>query len=158
MANGTLKIRIAGSDDGERLREMMGFLVPNDIDTPAGVAADRYRQMMTHPGLTVFLAEIDHETVGTCTLLVVPNLSRGGAPFALIENVVTHPDYRSSGIGAKVMEAAIERAWADGCYKIMLMSGEANQAAHRFYERIGFEKRKTGFEIRAPGYPPRSLV
>lgn len=158
MTDDTLKIRVAGKDDGGRLRDMMKILVPDDIEFPPGETAERYQQMMAHPGLTVFLAEIGQRTVGTCTLLVVPNLSRGGAPFALIENVVTHPGFRSSGIGAKVMEAAIDRAWADGCYKIMLMSGEGNLAAHRFYERIGFEKRKTGFEIRAPGYPPRSLV
>ena len=90
--------------------------------------------------------------VATCTLVVVPNLTRRCAPYALIENVVTHTDFRQLGFGQKVLAAAIDAAWAKGCYKIMLLTGSTEPATLSFYRRAGFEATKTGFQIRAPGF------
>ncbi|MET1415527.1 GNAT family N-acetyltransferase [Roseibium sp. HPY-6] len=53
------------------------------------------------------------------------------------------------------MTAAIDLCWAAGCFKIMLLSGEQNTKAHAFYERLGFKRSKTGFDLRKLGYAPR---
>jgi hypothetical protein len=45
--------------------------------------------MLAHPGLTILLALLDGKAVATITVIVVPNLTRGCAPYALLENVVT---------------------------------------------------------------------
>jgi GNAT superfamily N-acetyltransferase len=78
----------------------------------------------------------------------VPNLTRGGAPYALIENVVTHADHRKKGYAAAVIGRAVEEAWKAGCYKVMLLTGSKNPATLRFYENCGFVQDKTGYQIR----------
>jgi GNAT superfamily N-acetyltransferase len=78
--------------------------------------------------------------VSTCTLAVVPNLTRGCRPFGVIENVVTRADRRRCGCGRAVLRHALARAWDRGCYKVMLMTGRRNEATYRFYESAGFDR------------------
>ncbi|MCL2697784.1 MAG: GNAT family N-acetyltransferase [Oscillospiraceae bacterium] len=86
----------------------------------------------------VLLIEADGKPVTTCVLIIVPNLTRGARPYALIENVVTHPDARKKGYGKAVLDYAKEIATALGCYKIMLMTGRKDEATLRFYENCGY--------------------
>jgi GNAT superfamily N-acetyltransferase len=104
-----------------------------------------------YPGSAVFVAWIGDALVATCTLVVAPNLTRAGAPFALIENVVTASSFRRHGHGRAVLDAAINASWRAGCYKVMLLTGSQNPATLRFYQQVGFEQSKTGFQIRRPG-------
>ena len=55
-----------------------------------------------------------------------------------------------------VIRGVGDKAFSAGCFKVMLLSGSANKDAHRFYENLGFTTSKTGFELRAPGYPARN--
>ena len=99
--------------------------------------------------VTVFIADSDGLVAATCTLAVVPNLTWSGRPYAVIENVVTHPDHRRKGLGQAVLTAACGHAWAAGCYKITLSTGSSDEATLRFYESAGFTRNaKTFFEMR----------
>lgn len=148
-------IRPAGSQDFAGLRELLRHLIEEDHPASEELQQHTFDTMLRHPGLTVLLAVIDGAPVATCTLAVIPNLTRGCASYAQIENVVTHRAWRGRGIGRRLMREAIETAFADGCFKVMLMSGATNNEAHRFYDELGFTRTKTAFELRAPGYPPR---
>ncbi|MEO1364479.1 MAG: GNAT family N-acetyltransferase [Pseudomonadota bacterium] len=82
------------------------------------------------------------------TLHILPNMTQGGRPYALIENVVTHAEHRGAGHGRQVMEAAVAAAWAADCYKIMLLTGQTAQA-RGFYEALGFSAdEKWGMTLR----------
>lgn len=105
-------------------------------------------QLRRYEGSVVLVGVIGDAPVTTCTLVVIPNLTRGAKPYALIENVVTHADHRGAGFGRAVLDAAVERAWDAGCYKVMLMTGSKNPATLAFYEAAGFEQSKTGFQVR----------
>lgn len=91
--------------------------------------------------------------VTTCTLVVVPNLTRGATPYALIENVATAAGHQRRGYGAALLRYAASRAFAEGCYKVMLMTGSKDPSILRFYKNAGFEQSKTGFQMRAPELP-----
>ncbi len=43
--------------------------------------------MLEQPGRTLLVADSDGEIVGTADLLIVPNLMRRGAPWAILETV-----------------------------------------------------------------------
>jgi GNAT superfamily N-acetyltransferase len=83
--------------------------------------------------------------VATATLVVVPNIGHGGRPWAIVENVVVDEPARGRGIGEMLMAHIIEQARAAGCYKVALTSRKVRTGAHRFYERIGFERSSAGF-------------
>lgn len=76
--------------------------------------------------------------VASCMIMVIPNLTRGCRPYAIIENVVTHAEHRNRGWGKAVLRHALAHAWAQGCYKVMLQTGRKDAAITRFYEGAGF--------------------
>ena len=59
----------------------------------------------------------------------------------MIENVISHPDYRRKGYGKAVIKKVVNFVKDKNCYKVMLLSTASNQKeiAHKFYENIGFD-------------------
>lgn len=144
----TSDIRAARLDDLDALLLLYRHLNPADPPLSRAAAEDRLRAMLAQPGMTILCVQAGEIVVATCTLIIVPNLTRGGAPYALVENVVTHPDHRQNGHGRAVIRKAIGLAFDAGCYKVMLLTGRADPTVHRFYEGCGFTQSKTGFQIR----------
>jgi hypothetical protein len=52
-----------------------------------------------YSGSSILLGLYDDAVVATCTLIIIPNLTRGGASYALIENVVTDARHWKRGYG-----------------------------------------------------------
>jgi GNAT superfamily N-acetyltransferase len=103
-------------------------------------------QLLADPRVLVFVGESEDSLVATCTLVVVPNLTRQGRPYALVENVVTARAFRRRGHGGAMLRHAVQQAWELGCYKVMLLTGSAREDTFRFYEAAGFQRGlKTGF-------------
>jgi GNAT superfamily N-acetyltransferase len=107
--------------------------------------------MLRSEGLHVFVAEQDGSLVATCYLNVIPNLTRGAAPYAILENVVTTARLRGTGLGKAVVRHALAFAWGAGCYKVMLQTGSRRPATHAFYRTCGFlDDEKFAFLARPP--------
>ena len=105
-----------------------------------------WEEITTNPLLHYFVLEHDDKIVASCTLTIIPNLTRGGRPYGLIENVVTHANYRRRGFGTSILKYSLEIAWKNKCYKVMLLTGSKDPRVYRFYEKAGFKKGiKTGF-------------
>jgi GNAT superfamily N-acetyltransferase len=105
-----------------------------------------WEEITNNPILHYFVLEHDDKMVSSCTLSMIPNLTRGGRPYGLIENVVTHVDYRRRGFGTAILRHALEIAWKNNCYKVMLLTGSKDLGIYRFYEKAGFKEGiKTGF-------------
>ncbi len=149
-----MSVRIADRQDIPQLLQLYRHLNADDADVAVGEAQERWALLKRYPGSDIFVACLDDALVATCTLVVIPNLTRGGAPYALIENVVTDAAYRKRGYGKAVLDAAIDAAWRAECYKVMLLTGSKDPATLRFYQEAGFEEGKTGFQIRR--IPPRA--
>jgi GNAT superfamily N-acetyltransferase len=97
----------------------------------------------------IAVATSNNEFVGTYALYVAPSLARSGRPFAVIENVVVHPDFRRRGVGRALLEHAVSEADKLDCYKVMLQTSNSRGANHRFYQACGFHQTKLGFEWRS---------
>jgi GNAT superfamily N-acetyltransferase len=105
--------------------------------------------------LLYFGVEIEGQLVATCTLTLIPNLTRMGRPYGLIENVVTHPGYRKQGLGTQLLQHTLAVAWKHQCYKVMLMTGSKREETLLFYEKAGFKRDiKTGFVAYPPNKTP----
>jgi GNAT superfamily N-acetyltransferase len=148
MSTHPITIRAARPDDLESLLSLYQELNSDDDLLQPDLVREKYAAILTHPGLTIFLA-LDNDTpAATTSLVVIPNLTRGGRPYALIENVVSALSHRGQGYGKAVVLHAIEAAWQAGCYKAMLLTGRTDPAIHKFYEACGFVQNKTGFQVR----------
>jgi GNAT superfamily N-acetyltransferase len=95
----------------------------------------------------ILVAEVQHLVVGVCQLVVFRHLQARGGLCAEVESVHVHPVWRGQGIGATLMEYAVAEARRLGCYRIQLTSNNARPEAHRFYERLGFERSHQGFKL-----------
>lgn len=105
-----------------------------------------WRRIMDDPGHHIIVAEEDGVIVSSCVIVVVPNLTHGQRPYALVENVVTHADYRRKGLASACLDYAKEIAVRENCYKIMLLTGSKEEGTLRFYEQAGYNRRdKTAF-------------
>jgi ribosomal protein S18 acetylase RimI-like enzyme len=145
-------IREAMENDLDGLLDLYTHLSSKDAPLPPRPqVAALWKEIVANPALTYFVAEQAGRLVATCNLTIVPNLTRGARPFGVIENVVTHPDFRRRGIAKAVLDRAIETAREAGCYKVMLLSGVSRTGAHALYEKVGFSKgTKLGFDLRLP--------
>ena len=94
----------------------------------------------------LIVCEEDGKIVSSCVCVVILNLTRNVRPYALIENVVTHPDYRKHGLASACLDYARQIAQKENCYKIMLLTGAKDEATLNFYRRAGFNSAdKTAF-------------
>jgi GNAT superfamily N-acetyltransferase len=96
----------------------------------------------------LMVAASGDKPVGTLQLTIIPGLSRRGALRGQIEAVRIHADHRGSGLGADLMRWAIDESRRRGCVLVQLTSDVSRKAAHRFYERLGFEPTHTGFKLK----------
>ena len=90
--------------------------------------------------------EMNGKIISSCVCVVIPNLTRNVRPYAFIENVVTHSDYRRKGYASQCLAYAKEIANQNNCYKMMLLTGSKDPETMQFYERAGYNRiDKTGF-------------
>ena len=144
------RVRVVRPDELDRLLDLYRHLNPEDPDIKGQKHINEiWREICADPGIFYFAIEEDGLLVSSCTLTVIRNLTRGGQPYGLIENVVTHASYRKRGYGSAVLEKALETARSNGCYKVMLMTGRKEESTLKFYEKAGFKRGlKTAFIIK----------
>jgi GNAT superfamily N-acetyltransferase len=99
-----------------------------------------WQELQENHHFSYFGAFFHQRLVSSCTLSIIPNLTRGCRPYGLIENVVTHSDFRRRGFASSVLKAALHHAWQAGCYKVMLLTGRKAESIYRFYESVGFDR------------------
>jgi GNAT superfamily N-acetyltransferase len=139
--------RITAAELPELLR-LYTFLHPEDptVDPSDQRVQRLWARILADANLRYYVAEEEKKIVATCTLTLIPNLTRGLRPYGLIENVVTDPDFRKKGFATGVLRCALDDAWRAGCYKVMLQTGSKKEETLRFYEKAGFTRGvKTGF-------------
>jgi len=123
----------------------------NTNETPVSLerAMEIWGRIETDTRIKYFVATDGDKIVSSCNIIIVPNLTRNGRPFAVIENVVTDASCRRKGIARKVMNMALDFARQNNCYKAQLLSGIKRSEAHKFYESMGFDgNSKKGFDMR----------
>lgn len=139
-------VRTIREDELEKLLTLYKHLHKDDYDASVEDYTRTWRLIQRSDLLHYFVVEKDEQLISSLILSIIPNLTRGARAIGLIENVVTHSAYRKQGIGRKIMEHAIAFAKKSNCYKVMLLSDNKRQDAHRFYESVGFRAdKKLGF-------------
>ena len=108
---------------------------------------EAFQQIEADPRHHLLVAEAGGRIMATLVLIIVPNLTHVGRPWAVIENMVVARDERGKGYGEALMRHAVEEARRAGCYKVSLTSNKRRLDAHRFYERLGFVATHEGYRL-----------
>ena len=141
-----MKIREAVFNDLTALGELLAELQPSDVPPEKDALLRVWNEILADGHYHVLLLEEEGRVVSSLCLIVIPNLTRGPRPYALIENVVTRADSRRKGYAGALIRRAVELASENNCYKVMLLTGRKDDATLRFYENCGFNRNdKTGF-------------
>ena len=130
--------REAEPGDFEDVLRLYRQLQPADPVLRDGSDKAVFGQILSTPGLHLFVLEADGAVVATTYLNVIPNLTRSASPYAVIENVVVDETFRATGLGKQIMAGTLNAAWDAGCYKAMLMTGSRDPAIHALYRACGF--------------------
>ena len=113
---------------------------------------ETWQTIQENPNLKYFGVFVGDTLVSSCTLNIIPNLTRGCRPYGVIENVVTHSDFRRQGHGQSLLKHALAVAWSDRCYKVMLLTGRKDEGTYKFYESAGFDRQtKQAFVAKPTG-------
>ena len=112
-----------------------------------------WQKALSNPRIRYFGGYAGQQLLCSCTLTVIPNLTRACRPYAVIENVVTHPEHRGQGWGKALLAHALAFAWEQRCYKAMLLTGRKDEGTLRFYERAGFDPHGKQAFVAKPGTP-----
>lgn len=132
-------IRKLAKDDLASLLSLYVYLHSSDTPLIPDTRAEDIWRSINESERSIYIGAFTGEKmVAVCNAAVILNLTRGARPYAVIENVVTHPDHRRCGFGRAVMEKVIEFCRECNCYKIMLMSDAKRTGAHAFYRSLGF--------------------
>ena len=94
----------------------------------------------------IIVNKVEDKIVSSCVCVIIPNLTRNIRPYAFIENVVTHKDYRGKGYATQCLNYAKEIAVKENCYKMMLLTGSREEKTLKFYGNAGYNSSdKTAF-------------
>ena len=128
-------IRPADPRDGAALARLIGQL---GYEATEAEVIERLALLQSE-GCPVLVAELDAAVVGCLSTSVLRVLHRP-APVGRISMMVVDEALRGRGIGAALVRAAETALAAQGCYMVEVTSHVRRTDAHRFYEKLGYEK------------------
>ena len=139
-------IREAKRDDLPGLLELYLHLHEDSLPEDPAPFQRAWERILADADHHVIVCEQDGARVSSCVCVVIPNLTRGARPYALVENVVTRADCRHRGFATACLQRAADIAKSAGCYKLMLLTGAKDEPTLNFYRRAGFnDTDKTAF-------------
>ncbi|MBP3337853.1 MAG: GNAT family N-acetyltransferase [Lachnospiraceae bacterium] len=139
-------IREARKEDLNEILELYLHLHETNIPEESEQLKNAWDKILSDNDHHLIVCEIDGKIVASCACVIIPNLTRNVRPYAFIENVVTHKDYRSNGYASMCLNYAKEIALNNNCYKMMLLTGSKDMKILEFYENAGYNSSdKTAF-------------
>ena len=139
-------VREVIENDLQELLELYLFLHEESVPDIDEHLKDMWEQIMHDENHHIIVNEKDGIIVASCVCVIIPNLTRNVSPYAFVENVVTHENYRKQGLATECLAYAKEIAVKNNCYKMMLLTGSKSQETHNFYKQAGYNSEdKTAF-------------
>lgn len=141
------RVRRAGPDD---LLAVVRLIERAPALPPDGLTEHHRRtwtRMMATSDLTVYVAQLGPEPIGTTALLVLPHLTYDCRPTGFLESMYVREDHRRRGVARQMVRRLLDDARDAGCHKVQLLSHKrhADDGAHALYRSMGFSAEAEGF-------------
>jgi len=151
VEGGTFSLRRARRGDLPRILALLADdqlgAVRESADDPAPYER-AFDAIDADPAHLLVVGELDGEVVATFQVSYIPGLSRKGSWRSQIEAVRVSGELRGQGVGALMIQWAIDQARERGCSLVQLTTDKSRVAAHRFYERLGFVASHEGMKLK----------
>ena len=139
-------VREAKHEDLNAILELYLFLHEDSIPEKDEHLRKTWMQIIQDKDHHLIVNEIDGKIISSCVCVIIPNLTMNVRPYAFVENVVTHADFRGNGYAGECLDYARKIAEKENCYKMMLLTGSKKPETLSFYEKAGFNSTdKTAF-------------
>lgn len=139
-------VREAKKEDLNEILELYLCLHEESVPKQSNYLSGTWKQILEDENHHLIVNEIDGRIVSSCVCVIIPNLTRNVRPYAFVENVVTHTDFRNQGLASECLEYAKRIAKHSNCYKMMLLTGSRKKETLDFYRRAGYNSTdKTAF-------------
>lgn len=139
-------VREVHEDELQDILELYLHLHEKAVPEMTEHLSETWRTMLLDKNHHIIVKIADERIVSSCVCVIIPNLTRNVRPYALIENVVTHVDYRGKGYATECLNYAREIAERENCYKMMLLTGSKERETLNFYKNAGYSSTdKTAF-------------
>lgn len=139
-------IREANKNDLDEILRLYLYLHEINMPKESKQLRKTWDKIIDDENHHLIIFEVDDKIVASCVCVIIPNLTRNVRPYAIIENVVTHGDYRKKGYATACLNHAKQIAKENNCYKIMLLTGSKEEGILNFYRNAGYNSLdKTAF-------------
>lgn len=139
-------VREAVREDLEQVLGLYLYLHEQSVPVLSEHLMSTWNQIVEDENHHLIVKTVENKIVSSCVCVVIPNLTRNVRPYAFVENVVTHGDYRGRGYATECLNYAKEIAVKQNCYKMMLLTGSKEQKTLEFYRKAGYNSEdKTAF-------------
>ena len=141
-----ISIREIKADELNALLELYTHLHESSVPADTEHLQKTWDEICSDKNHHIIVCEADGKIVSSCVCVIIPNLTRNVRPYAFIENVVTHADYRGKGYATACLNYARGLAVDADCYKMMLLTGSKSESTLKFYSNAGYNSTdKTAF-------------
>ena len=156
LLNGTFRLRRATHADLTPIVRMFAadpLSADRGAETGTAASLEPYRkayEAIAADPAHLLLVAVDgqNDIAGTMQLTLLPCLAAGGATRLQIEAVHVRSDLQSKALGAAMLAWAMAAGRREGAGLAQLQSNSRRAAAHRFYQRLGFQPSHVGFKYR----------
>ena len=131
-------VREAKHEDMKEILELYLYLHEKSVPELSEHLMSTWNQIIQDENHHLIVNEVDGKIVSSCVCVIIPNLTRNVRPYAFIENVVTHSEYRGKGYATQCLDFAKGLAEKQNCYKMMLLTGSKDQKTLSFYKNAGY--------------------
>lgn len=133
-----MKIREVQIVDAEALQKINEESLRYQL--PIDAVKKQLETLILSPTNQLFIAEIDGQVVGY--VQVSEYLSTYASKLGNIMALAVDQHFQGYGVGKRLMETAENWSKSIGAIGVRLNSGEERVEAHKFYEHIGYQKKK----------------
>ena len=137
-----MNIRKAKASDAEALKTLYFEHLtrfPPQEEQDMALWMSKLSKFEKDDNMYLLVLEVDDKVVASVQMAIIESLTHNVSPFAIVENVVTHADYRNRGYASALLARATEIAKEKGCYKLSLETGSNKESTLNFYRNNGFE-------------------
>ncbi|GFI04865.1 MAG: GNAT family N-acetyltransferase [Lachnospiraceae bacterium] len=131
-------LREANERDLDEILQLYLFLHETSVPEESEQLRKTWQGIVNDENHHLIVCEENGRIAASCVCVIIPNLTRGVRPYAFIENVVTHKDYRRKGYATAVLDYAKQIAERENCYKMMLLTGAKEEGTLNFYRNAGY--------------------